>query len=149
MRSLFVTAMVLLGACSAVDDFTQFRFSDGGVVGGGDGGGGDMTALPQFGEACTTVCANDPLHPLTCIHMFGQRPVPGGVCSHACNPALGNLDCAELPSAVCAVVENTPVCLPSCDLGSGHTCRALWSCCNGMGTASSGYCAPTDANVCK
>jgi len=147
MRSLAfaaICAAALLGACSAVDDFRKFKFID-------DGGANDLpAALPGFGQACTDTCAQpEPTHPLSCYHMFGSRPVPGGMCTRSCTPALGVVACSGLPNAICVTVEGADVCLPLCDPSIGRNCRTDYACCaNHTVVTGPGACAPTTTDLC-
>ncbi|HEX9104071.1 MAG TPA: hypothetical protein VF997_17790 [Polyangia bacterium] len=141
-----VVAVAVIGACSAVDDFTKFKFSDGGATGDMNG------ALPEFGQACVDACAvgADPAHPLSCYHMFGMIAVPGGICTHSCNPA-SVVSCAGIGIGVadCVTVENTDVCLPHCDPSVGRNCRTNYSCCANHNVVTDvGDCAPSTTDLC-
>lgn len=145
--SLVVVAAVL-GACSAVDDFTKFTFTDGGGGVNTDMGG----ALPEFGQACVDACAvgPDPTRPLMCFHMFGSRTVPGGMCTRDC--IVGSaISCTNLGigAADCVTVENMALCLPHCDPSLGRNCRNNYSCCaNHAVVTDAGNCAPSTTDLC-
>ena len=144
-----IVVVVGLGACSAIDDFRKFSFSDGGVD-------TDMNGnLPGFGQACTDTCDPGPGaalgRPLTCFHTFGSRTVPGGMCTHTCTPGT-IASCSDLGVGVadCVVVEGIAVCLPRCDPSMGHNCRPNYSCCaNNSVVTMMGDCAPSEADICK
>jgi hypothetical protein len=140
MLALVVAAAALGGACSAVDDFTRFSFTDGGVDGGGRDGGG----LPGFGEACTVACNSSVLNPLTCVKSFGGKDAPGGICTRQCS---SQLICHDLPNSMCLSVEGTSYCMPIC-MGGG-TCRTGWDCCaDRKVTSGTGACAPSTTDFC-
>lgn len=127
-----------LGACSALDDFDRFHFTDAGVAGADLG-------LPGFGAACVDQCGPG----LTCLHSLNGKTFAGGMCTHACNPTLGPVACSDVPDAVCAGLENMGLCLPRCDPSMGRACRAGYSCCaNGHEVTMMGACAPPDTNLC-
>jgi hypothetical protein len=145
--SLVVVAAVI-GACSAVDDFTKFKFTDGGAV------DTDMMGpLPGFGEACVDACDPGPGatlgRPLTCFHSFGSRSVPGGMCTRSCTPG-GAISCSDfgIGAADCIVVEGIAVCLPHCDTQLGRTCRTNFSCCANHNVENNGDCAPSTTDLC-
>jgi hypothetical protein len=139
-------ALVTFDGCSAVDDFSKFKFAD-------DGGSTDMAggALPGFGEACTNECApgqSAPTRPLMCYTMFGSRMVPGGDCTRSCIPGLA-ISCTDYGDAVCAHVEGMDVCLRGCNPTMGHNCRTGYDCCANMtSTTGPGACAPTGTDFC-
>ena len=148
--SLLAVAAVV-GACSAVDDFTKFTFTDAGAVDTDMGAGG----LPGFGQPCTGTCAigPEPTHPLTCFSAFGSVTVPGGICTHTCT-LPGAAGCTGLGSgeADCVLIENTQVCLPQCNPNGGKSCRNSigWGCCaNRNVVTNTGDCAPTMSNLCR
>jgi hypothetical protein len=148
VRSLAFASLVclgaLVGACTAVDNFNDFHFVDGGGV--GDGG-----QLPGFGQACTDTCAPGPVanRPLSCFTQIGGKPAPGGICTHSCTASIGAITCGDLPDAVCVTVENTDLCLPRCDLSMGRGCRKDYSCCAAGNTVTGpGACAPSQTNLC-
>ncbi|MCU1282349.1 MAG: hypothetical protein JWM53_5895 [bacterium] len=153
MRNLafasLLAAAALIGACSAVDDFTKFTFVDG----GGGPVDTDMGGLPGFGQACTDSCAvgADPTHPLTCFHMFGSRTVTGGMCTRTCN--MGSpISCTNLGigSADCVTVEGMDLCLPHCDASLGRNCRTNFSCCANRAVVNgAGDCAPPTTDLCR
>lgn len=135
-----VLAWVLTGACSAVDDFTVFRFVD-------DGGAPDaqpradlavsMTGNPCAASGCTGG--------LSCFTTVGNANFPGGVCSSACSP---NAPSCPTGSS-CGQVEGTSLCLQACNPASGAGCRAGWSCCDGQRVVlGAGVCAPSSTNFC-
>jgi hypothetical protein len=141
--SLFLVA-ALIGACTAVDDFSKYKFVE-------DAGTDDLGGLPSFGQACSDVCATGPApsRPLSCFKMFGNKTVPGGMCTRSCNAVLGAVACNDYPDAVCATVEGMDVCLPRCDPTVGRNCRNNYSCCDSMMVvAGPGACAPTTTNLC-
>lgn len=151
MRSLAFAAIVVLaavlGACTAVDNFNDFKFVDGGVDAASDMPG----QLPGFGQPCTDTCAPGtvPNRPLSCFRTFGSVPVPGGICTHSCMASTGAISCSDLPDSACVTVENMDVCLPRCDLSLGKNCRNNFSCCaNGNTVTGPGACAPTQTNLC-
>jgi hypothetical protein len=151
MRSLAFASLVIgaaiFGACSAVDDFTRFSFTDG-------GGGGDMAGtLPNFGQPCTDACApgaSAPARPLTCVKMIGSRSVPNGICTRTCI-AGSVVSCSDygIGAADCVTVENTDLCLPHCDPSIGRNCRTNFSCCaNHNVVTTMGACAPSTTDLC-
>ena len=149
MRSLafasIVVAAALLGACTAVDNFNDFHFVDGGAV-------RDMTgAPPGFGQPCTDSCAPGSVanRPLSCVKTLGSIPVPGGICTHSCQASLGTIGCSDLTDASCVTVENMDVCLPHCDPSVGRNCRTNYSCCaNHNVVTNAGDCAPSTTDLC-
>ncbi len=150
MRSLAFASLLVIagivGACSAVDNFNKFTFTDGGAS-------GDMLGLPGFGQPCTDSCAPGATasQPLMCFHMFGSRTIPGGICTRTCTMAAGQAACADygLDVAACATVEGMDVCLPRCDPSLGRNCRTGFSCCANMNVVTvAGACAPTQTNLC-
>jgi hypothetical protein len=156
MRNLAFASLVslaaLFGACSAIDDFTKFKFTDGG---GNDDMSGDMGSpnLPDFGQACVDSCAPGAGaalgHPLMCVHMFGSRTVPGGMCTRSCTAAIGCLEYGA-NAADCVTVEGTTVCLPHCDATIGKNCRSNYSCCSNKAVVTTaGDCAPSTTDLCK
>jgi hypothetical protein len=147
--SLVVVAGIV-GACSAVDDFRKFSFTDGGGVDTDMGGN-----LPGFGQPCTDTCDPGPGaslgRPLTCFHMFGSRTVPGGMCTRSCTP--GAVSCTDFGVGVadCVTVEGIAVCLPHCGSLVGRGCRSStgWECCaNHNAVTDSGDCAPSTTDLC-
>ncbi len=155
MRNLAFASLVslsaLFGACSAIDDFTKFKFSDGGGGVDMDMGGANP---PDFGQACVDSCAPGAGatagHPLTCFHTFGSRTVPGGMCTRACTPGVAACIEYGANAADCVTVEGISVCLPHCDSTIGRNCRTDYSCCNNMAVVTTaGDCAPSNANICK
>lgn len=150
MRSLAFASVVLIaafvGACTAIDNFNDFKFVHDG------GSGGDMpSSLPGFGQPCTDTCApgNVLNRPLSCFKMFGGVPVPGGICTHSCMASAGAISCSDLPDSACVTVENMDVCLPKCDVSAGRSCRTSFGCCaNGNQVTGPGACAPTQTNLC-
>ena len=156
MRNLAFASLVslaaLFGACSAIDDFTKFKFTDGGGDMSGDMGSAN---LPDFGQPCVDSCAPGAGagsgRPLMCAHMFGSRTVPGGMCTRSCTPGvIGCLDYGGPDVADCVTVEGTSVCLPHCDSTVGKNCRSGYSCCNNKAVVTTaGDCAPSNADICK
>ena len=153
MRNLAFASLVaiaaVLGACSAIDDFTKFKFSDGGEV------NTDMGAanLPDFGQPCVDQCApgagGAAGRPLTCMHMFGSKTAPGGMCTRACTTAIGCLEYG-VNVADCVTIEGISVCLPHCDATTGRNCRSNYSCCSmGNVVTTAGDCAPSTTDLCK
>jgi hypothetical protein len=141
MRRALILCALVAGACSAVDNYNDFKF----VL---DGGSDMIANLPTFGQACTDVCA-PATRPLSCYKMFGSKTVPGGMCTHSCTASLGNIGCADLNEANCVTVENMDVCLPRCDESTGRNCRSNYSCCASMMTVTGpGSCAPTMTDLC-
>jgi hypothetical protein len=137
LLALVAMATALFGGCSAVDDFTRFSFTDGGT------GGGDLSGVPGFGEACTTVCNGTLLSPLTCFKDFGGKEAPGGICTRPCGNQLA---CSSLPNAMCLTVQGTAVCLPTCN---GGGCRSGYQCCANRDTTNGpGACAPSTTDFC-
>jgi hypothetical protein len=153
MRNLAFASLVavaaLVGACSAIDDFNKFTFSDGGAVNTDMGGG----SLPGFGQACVDVCGPGAGaaagRALTCFHMFGGRSIPGGMCTRTCT--VGAIGCLEYGAngADCVTVEGIAVCLPHCDATIGRNCRSNFSCCaNNNVVTTAGDCAPSTTDLC-
>jgi hypothetical protein len=150
MRNLafasLVTFAALVGACTAIDDFNKFHFSDGGAV-------GDMGPFPGFGAPCVDVC--DPGagatsgRSLTCFHMLGSRSVPGGMCTRTCTPGVAACSDYGVAAADCVTVEGIAVCLPHCDATLGRGCRTGFSCCaNNNVVTNAGDCAPSTTDLC-
>jgi hypothetical protein len=147
--SLVVVAAVI-GACSAVDDFRKFTFTDGGSINTDMGGN-----LPGFGQACTDACDPGPGassgRPNTCFHMIGSRSVPGGICTRTCTPG-GAISCTDYGVGVadCVTVEGIALCLPHCGTIIGRACRGTgWECCaNHNAVTDSGDCAPSTTDLC-
>jgi hypothetical protein len=146
VRSLAFASLIViaaLAACSAVDDFTRFKFvEDGGSRAHDDLAG---SPLPGFGDSCSSACDSNLLHPLSCFQDFNGKTAPGGICTRQCSSAAA---CADLPDAVCVTVENIAVCLPRCDLFASKTCRSMYDCCANGKPAVAGACAPTDTSLC-
>jgi hypothetical protein len=149
MRSLafasLVFAAALAGACTAVDNFNDFKFVDGG--GSRDLGG----QLPGFGQPCTDSCAPGPVlsRPLSCFTQIGGKTVPGGICTRTCTASAGAVACSDYPDSLCVTVENTDLCLPRCDPSMGRGCRTGFGCCMGGNVVTGpGACAPTQTNLC-
>lgn len=153
MRNLAFASLVVLaavlGACSAVDDFRKFTFSDGGSI------NTDMMGnLPNFGQACVDACEPGPGaalgRPLSCFHTFGSKTVPGGMCTRSCTP--GSITaCSDfgVNAADCVTVEGIAVCLPHCDASIGRNCRTNYSCCSNHNVVTdAGDCAPSDTDLC-
>jgi hypothetical protein len=153
MRSFAFASLIVvaaaLGACSAIDDFRKFTFTDGGSLAGDMMGGN----LPGFGEGCVDAC--DPGagatsgRALTCFHMFGSRTVPGGMCTRTCTP--GGVSCIDygVGAADCVTVEGISVCLPRCGTTVGHGCRSMYECCANHNTVTDlGDCAPSQTDLC-
>ncbi|HEX6838068.1 MAG TPA: hypothetical protein VF334_15930 [Polyangia bacterium] len=153
MRNLAFASLIIfaavIGACSAVDDFRKFTFTDGGSV------NTDMMGnLPGFGEQCVNDCAPGPGaalgRPLSCFHMFGSQSVPGGMCTRSCTPgSIASCSDYGVGTADCVTVEGIGVCLPRCGTIVGRTCRPMYSCCaNGNTVTDQGDCAPSNTNLC-
>jgi hypothetical protein len=147
MRALPLLALALaalFAACTAIDDFNKFKFVTDG------GSGGDMLALPGFGQACTDSCAQPvPLRPLMCVHMIGNRTVTGGICTRTCTAGAGAAACSDFSDAVCVTVESTDLCLPHCDASLGRNCRTGFSCCDNHNVVTgAGACAPPTTDLC-
>jgi hypothetical protein len=144
--SLLVVA-ALFGACSAVDDFRKFTFTDGGSVDTDMGG-----VLPEFGQPCVDTCAvgPDPARPLMCVHSFGSRSAPGGICTRTCS--VGSvISCSNFGVGVadCVTIESMDLCLPHCDPSIGRNCRTNYSCCaNHNVVTNAGDCAPSTTDLC-
>lgn len=152
MRSFAFASLVVIaaiaGACSAVDDFRKFSFTDGGVD--TDMGG----PLPGFGQACTDACDPGPGatlgRPLTCFRMIGSRTAPGGMCTRTCTPG-SIIACSDFGPGVadCVTVEGIALCLPHCGSINGKNCRTNWECCaNHNAVTDSGNCAPSTTDLC-
>jgi hypothetical protein len=143
--SLVVVA-ALFGACSAVDDFRKFTFTDGGSVDTDMGG-----VLPEFGQPCVDTCAvgPDPARPLMCVHSFGSRSAPGGICTRTCS--VGSvISCSNFGVGVadCVTIESMDLCLPHCDPSIGRNCRTNYSCCaNHNVVTNAGDCAPSTTDL--
>lgn len=139
-RALVVCALVA-GGCSALDNFTDFRFGDG----GSDGSGAAADALPSaVGAACGSAgCGGG----LTCVGASGDTSFPGGMCSRPCDPS----SVAGCPAgSQCVSFGNGGLCLASCDTLVGPACRAGWACCRDRGLATGpGACAPPSSGVCN
>lgn len=151
MRSLAFASLVLvaaaLGACSAIDDFSKFKFSDGGAD--TDMGGN----LPGFGQACVDACDPGPGaalgRALTCFHNLGSQTIPGGMCTRTCTPGVAACIDYGTGAADCVNVEGTSVCLPHCDGTVGRGCRTGFECCaNGHAVTNAGDCAPSQTDLC-
>ncbi|HEY2746931.1 MAG TPA: hypothetical protein VGL86_20050 [Polyangia bacterium] len=147
--ALLVVAAAALGACSAIDDFTKFKFSDGGEINTDMGGAN----LPDFGQACVDDCAPGAGaaagHPLTCMHNVGSRTLPGGMCTRACTPGVAGCIEYGANAADCVTIEGVSVCLPHCDSTLGRNCRTNYSCCSNMSVVTTaGDCAPSNADIC-
>ena len=158
MRGLAFASLLLAalapGGCSAIDDFSKFKFADDlGVGMGGDMavGAADMAAAvdmtpvsgaPGFGDPCTTVCAVG----LTCFKEFGGKaPAPGGICTRSC--AL--TDCTGLANATCVSLNNLQVCMPRCNPSQNQSCRPSYLCCDGNSqTTGMGACSPPNTDFC-
>ena len=136
---VLVYACALASACSAVDDFTVFRFTDGGA--------GDLLAAADLagskvGDRCDVApCTGG----LTCFTNVGNASFPGGVCSTACSD-----NAPGCPSgSSCGQVEGTSLCLPACNPAAGVVCRTDWSCCDGQRVVlGAGLCSPSNSNFC-
>jgi hypothetical protein len=149
---VLVVASLALGACSAVDDFSKFKFQDdagaavtGDMAGGGDLASVDMTpvgTVPGFGQPCTTVCAVG----LTCAKEFGGKaPAPGGICTRSC----AVMTCSDLPNATCVSLNNIEVCMPRCNPSQNQSCRPSYLCCDGNSqTTGMGACSPPNTDFC-
>ncbi len=141
-----VAAATVLGACSAVDNFNDFKFDkDAGTA-------ADLTPpLPGFGEPCPDgICAvgSTPLRPLMCVTMMGSVSVPGGICTRPCTTTIMT-SCSDYQDAACTTVENMDWCLQRCDPSMGRGCRPGFACCaNGAMTMNAGECAPAMTNLC-
>jgi hypothetical protein len=154
MRNFAFASMIvvagILGACSAVDDFTKFTFADGGSVNTDMGGAN----LPGFGQSCVDSCDPGPGatlgHSLTCFHDFGGKTVPGGMCTRTCTAgAVGACSDLGVDAADCVTVEGIAVCLPRCNPMIGRNCRTNYSCCaNHNVVTDAGDCAPSTTDVC-
>jgi hypothetical protein len=153
MRKLAFASLVALaaviGACSAIDDFHKFHFSDGGGLAGDMGG----STLPGFGQACVDTCDPGPGaalgRSLTCFHNFGSQSIPGGMCTRTCTPGVAA--CIDYGTGVadCVTVEGMAVCLPHCDSTVGRGCRSGFECCaNGHAVTMAGDCAPSQTDLC-
>ena len=136
MRLALVLLCALAGACSAVDDFSAFRFGDGGA-----GGGADLAGA-SVGDSCTgAVCPGG----LTCFGGGGNSSFPGGVCSASCSTSA-----PSCPTGTgCAQIGDTTLCLAACNPSAGVGCRAGWSCCDGQRMVPGpGLCGPSNSNFC-
>jgi len=139
-RLVLVLACALAGACSAVDDFTAFRFVDDGGASDLFGVGGDL-AGSVVGDPCNVGGCSDGL---TCFGAVGNASFPGGLCSRPCG---GGTSCPARSS--CAQIDGTALCLQSCNPTVGIDCRAGWSCCDGQRVVlGPGLCAPSSSNFC-
>ncbi|HXU72714.1 MAG TPA: hypothetical protein VN947_25505 [Polyangia bacterium] len=152
MRSLAFASLVFIaaaaGACSAIDDFNKFTFSDGGGVNTDMGG-----LLPAFGQACVDACDPGPGavagRALTCFHMFGSRSVPGGMCTRTCTPGAAACIDYGVGVADCVTVEGIALCLPHCDATMARGCRSNYECCaNHNVVTNAGDCAPSQTDLC-
>ena len=145
MRALLAAAL-LVGACSALDNFGAFQFD-------GSAGGGDMTGggANVFGDACTpnSCMQYNPMRPVSCITVMGGQTFRDGICTRVCTP--GTAACSEFPNAVCAPLSMTvSYCLPLC-VGGGPACRIGYDCCannNKVNNGETGACAPSDSSLC-
>jgi hypothetical protein len=140
-----VAFVALALGCTAVDDFSKFRFvNDGGAHDLAGSASGDMgsNGLPGFGQACSQGCSGD----LTCAKDFGGKsPAPGGTCTRSC----ATMGCGDLPNATCVALNGMPVCMPRCDPSQAQLCRSAYSCCNGTTTTlGPGACSPPTTDFC-
>lgn len=130
---------LLLGGCTATDDFSSFHF-DGGVD-----RAADLAITPgAFGAACTQ---NSCKSGLTCATQF-----PNGMCVRGC--MRGTPDACGTLDADCVDVglsNNAGLCLPRCQVG-GVCARATegYACCkDGQLAGTTGTCAPLPSKVCS
>lgn len=144
-RSLYVAiaplacALALAAGCSRLDDFTAFRFDDGGA---GDGGSVADLAGSRVGDPCGPAgCTGG----LSCVTTVGGSDVPGGICSASCDPQAPSCPAGS----GCAQTDGASLCLAACNPSAGVGCRTGWSCCDGQRTVSgSGLCAPSNGKFC-
>lgn len=130
-------AGVALAGCSAVDDFSAFRFVDDGGA-----GGGDLATASAVGAACAGGCSDG----LSCVTQDGNVGLPGGACTVACDPQQPG---ACPAGSACGAVDNGGLCLALCDPSSGRGCRSGYACCaGGHVVGGPGACAPPTARVC-
>ena len=147
--SLLVLAATL-GACSAVDDFRKFTFTDGGT-----GRRRHEREPARLRPAVHRQLrprrrrrARPPAHLLPHVRL-AHRP---GRHVHARVHAGTVASCSDYGIGVadCVVVEGIAVCLPHCDPSIGRNCRTNYSCCaNNNVVTTSGDCAPSEADLCK
>lgn len=170
MRGLAFVLIVAAGACSAVDDFSRFKFDSGGAGGGtAAGGGGGGTAggggttggadlavardaggngpdlagpLPGYGAPCVDECAA----PNSCFHLGSKDP--NGICTRTCSTS--NSTACSGVDATCVTVEGMTLCMPNCNALANKSCRSDLTCCaNGKPTTlTAGQCAPADTDFC-
>jgi hypothetical protein len=136
MRLVFALLSTLAAGCTAIDDFDRFTF-------------GDMGPLPGFGEPCNGQCAVGNVdRPLECYSKIGDRDVPGGMCTRACNILLLT-SCSDYPDAVCVHVQGIDICLQRCNPSINVNCRTGFSCCDSMQPVNGpGACAPPETDLC-
>jgi len=132
-------ALALTSACSSVDDFTKFSFTDGGA---GDGMIHADLAGSMIGDPCS---AGSCTGGLSCFTTVGNASFPGGTCTASCS--------TQTPSCPtgsgCGQVEGTSLCLQACNPTGGAACRTGWSCCDGQRMVlGPGVCAPSNSNFC-
>jgi hypothetical protein len=144
MRGL-LALMLLVGACSAFDDFGAFQFDSGATDDGGLDGGGIA-----FGDPCTanSCMQYNVARPVMCITMMSGTTFRDGICTRTCT--LGTGACGEYADAVCVPVNGVNYCLPHCT-GGGAPCRNGYDCCGVGGKVSNGVagaCAPSDSSLC-
>lgn len=139
--SIVLAAVVATGGCSAIDNFNDFRFTDGGSAGGA--GGGDLATVSAIGDACPTgSCTGG----LTCFTQTEKSTFAGGLCSQTCDPQRQG-GCPT--GALCAQVDNVALCLRACDGSLVTSCRVQYSCCASQHVVTgAGLCAPTVSNFC-
>jgi hypothetical protein len=138
---LLISLSLALCACTAVDNFSQFKFVDA-------SSDHDMVNHPKFGEACTVNDCASPTStlPLVCFTHFGTKAVPSGMCTRLCS--LASLTACADVNGECVTIENMNICLPRCR-GSLTDCRPGYACCaNHMVVTGPGECAPTDTDLC-
>lgn len=174
MRALAFVLVVAAGACSAVDDFSRFKFDGGdpaaggggtagggGVAAGGGGGtaggggatgGADLAVAHDAGPDLAVMlpgygapCSGDCAPPYSCFHL-GNKDITG-ICSRTCSTS-GSSACAGV-DATCVTVEGQTLCMPNCN-ALGKTCRSDLTCCaNGKPTTlTPGQCAPASTDFC-
>jgi hypothetical protein len=153
MRVLAVLVL-LLGACSALDDFSVFKLDGGMNV---DGGGDASAPMAPFGAACeANGCMQyNATKAVMCEMMVntggggGAVTFAGGMCTRPCTLGVVGA-CNEFGVGVadCTQINNVSFCLPHCNDTLGQSCRTGYNCCsNNNRTTGPGSCVPD--TVCK
>jgi hypothetical protein len=161
LRALAFALIIAAGACSAVDDFSRFKFAgDGGttvvvdmrvVSDGSSAPGPDMTTVvtpPGFGEVCTVDCATG----FTCFQIPNSgsngNKTTVNICSRSCSS--GNVTACTALDATCVTVENMTLCMPNCT--ASKVCRSDLTCCSNKmpnpPIVGDGQCAPPNSDFC-